>query len=751
MGSAERELLSTGLRYALGLRLVVVAMASLVSLLLEPAPRPAFAAVVVVALNGWNAWYAYRRVRGGGSLLTVADVTVMCAVCLTQVWTATPETASGMSWVLVTAEITLVAYPWQIGAKTLAAATVLIMGAYLAGGALATPENWAATVPVQLWMVMEAALSFALYRFVRRGARNADRLVARNEQLRLQAAVASARRDDEREYLAALHDTASATLLMVGAGVATKPERWLSDQAARDLEVIRGREDVPAGQVDLLDMLREVSDRTPLTVRWQAQRAVTVPAVVAIALSRGTREALTNVVRHAAVDTAEVRVRSNGDTVTVEIVDEGCGFDAASVPGNRFGVARSLVERMSRIGGTAEITSEPGHGTTVRLESPMAVRQSGGGDADIIANRFLRGLRWALVAMNLVILYGLDLPKLLSSTDAYTTVVPQYLALGLGTAVSLWAGFATWRGFERIPGRWPLVVLVFAVSVLATQTALPERRLGIAHWSEGDIAWSLALLLLDERAAVFIGVVVAQYTLTFVHVTIGGTSAVTVAGAVNATVVVLAYQMAVGMIATVLRGIAVSAARIARDEEELRTSEAVADQLHDDRKERYALVADTTAPLLAGLASGELDPGDVAVRRRCSLDAAKMRRLFAEGASDPLLHELRGYIELAERNGVSVRFAERGTRPTVPPDARRALTEPAVAMLATAVRVARVTVVGTGESVTVSVVSDSPPEAVPSTEFAGITTSTVLSGSQLWVEVTWMRGERLSPAAPGDS
>nr|CEL16596.1 two-component system sensor kinase [Kibdelosporangium sp. MJ126-NF4]CTQ89053.1 two-component system sensor kinase [Kibdelosporangium sp. MJ126-NF4] len=738
MGSAERELLRTGLRYALGLRLVVVAMASLVSLLLEPAPRPVVAAVVVFALNGWNAWYAYRRLRGGGIVLTVADVTVVCAVCLSQVWTATPETSSAMTWVLVAAEITVVAYPWQIGGSALAAATAVIMGAYLAGGALATPGEWAATVPVQLWMVMEAALSFALYRFVRRGARSADRLVARNEQLRMQAAVASARRDDEREYLAALHDTASATLLMVGAGVVAQPERWLSEQAARDLEVIRGREDIPAGQVDLLDMLRGVSDRTPLAIRWQAPRTLTVPAVVAIALSRGTREALTNVVRHAEVGEAEVRVRRDGDTVTVDVVDNGRGFDATSVPDNRYGVARSLVERMSRIGGNAAVTSQPGHGTTVRLESPVTVGGSSGGDADIIATRFVRGLRWALVAMNLVILYGLDLPKLLSSTDAYTSVAAQYLTLGVGTFVSVWAGLSTWRGAARIPWRWPLVVLVFAVSVLATLTVLPERRLGIAHWSEGDVAWSLALLLLDERALVFVSVVVLQYTMTFVHVAVGGTSAVTVAGAVNATVVVLAYQMAVGMIATVLRGIAVSAARIARDEEELRTSEAVADQLHNDRKERYAVVADTTAPLLAGLASGELDPGASAVRRRCSLDAARMRRLFAEGASDPLLHELRGCIELAERNGVSVRFAERGDRPAVPSDARRALTEPAVAMLLTAASMARVTVVGTGDSVTVSVVSDSPPTAVPSVDVPGITSSTVCSGPQVWVEMTWL-------------
>ncbi|MFC0106632.1 hypothetical protein [Kibdelosporangium aridum] len=145
--------------------------------------------------------------------------------------------------------------------------------------------------------------------------------------------------------------------------------------------------------------------------------------------------------------------------------------------------------------------------------------------------------------------------------------------------------------------------------------------------------------------------------------------------------------------------------------------------------------------VLAGLAACSLNPGDPSTRRQCSLGAAKIRRLFAERAPDPLLDELRGCIELAERNGVSVRFAERGQRPAVPPDARRMLTEPVVAMLATAASTARVTVVGSGESVTVSVVSDSPPEAVPAISCVGISASTVRSGTRVWVEVTWMRGE----------
>ncbi|MET0134604.1 MAG: ATP-binding protein, partial [Kibdelosporangium sp.] len=650
MGSAERELRRTGLRYALGLRLVVSAVAGLVSLFLEPAREPVLAAVIVLGLNAWNVGYAVLRVRTGGRLwLYLVDLAVICVVCLTQVWTSGPNiTAGSTTWVLVAAAITVVSYPWQMSAPKLAVATVVIVSAYLVGAMLARPDDWLEAAPIQAWMLMEAALSYGLYRLVRHGARIADRLVARNERLRRDAAISSARRADEREYLAALHDTASATLLMVGAGVVRKRERWLAEQATRDLEVIRGREDIPAGEVDLLDMLREVTSRTPLNVRWQTAGSLNVPAVVAIALSRCTREALTNVVRHAGVDDVDLRVGRDGEVVYVEVVDAGRGFDVSDVPDHRYGVTRSLVERMARIGGNAEIASEPGAGTKVRLESPVDVAEAGGTDAEIIFNRFLRGLRWAMVAMSLVITFGLDLPKLLGADPgSYPAVTPQYIAIATYTLVAAWVGVALWRGYTATWWRWPLVVLVFAVSVVATEAVVPAARLGVDHWSEADAGWSLVLLLLDVRPLVFVTLIAAQFAVTFIQVWIGGDSAVTFVGAVNATVIVLSYQLAVGMIAAVLRGIAFSAARIARDEEQLRTSEAVAQQLHDDRKDRYASLADTTAPLLAGLASGDLDPGDQAVRRRCSLDAAKMRRLFADGTPDPLLHELQACIELA--------------------------------------------------------------------------------------------------------
>jgi signal transduction histidine kinase len=50
--------------------------------------------------------------------------------------------------------------------------------------------------------------------------------------------------------------------------------------------------------------------------------------------------------------------------------DRGVGFDPSAVPEDRMGVRRSILERMHRHGGTAQILSSPGAGTEVRLAVP---------------------------------------------------------------------------------------------------------------------------------------------------------------------------------------------------------------------------------------------------------------------------------------------------------------------------------------------------------------------------------------------
>jgi signal transduction histidine kinase len=82
-----------------------------------------------------------------------------------------------------------------------------------------------------------------------------------------------------------------------------------------------------------------------------------------------TREALSNVSRHAGAATCRVTLCRDGDGALLEIDDDGQGFDPAAVrPGQGLGNLRGRAERA---GGTLELTSVPGEGTTVRAHLPL--------------------------------------------------------------------------------------------------------------------------------------------------------------------------------------------------------------------------------------------------------------------------------------------------------------------------------------------------------------------------------------------
>ncbi|NUT37473.1 MAG: PspC domain-containing protein [Hamadaea sp.] len=88
------------------------------------------------------------------------------------------------------------------------------------------------------------------------------------------------------------------------------------------------------------------------------------------ALVAATREALVNAARHAKVTTISLYAEVEPGEMSVFIRDRGVGFDMSTIDDNRHGVRGSIVGRMQRHGGRAEIRSEPGEGTEVRLHLP---------------------------------------------------------------------------------------------------------------------------------------------------------------------------------------------------------------------------------------------------------------------------------------------------------------------------------------------------------------------------------------------
>ncbi len=89
-----------------------------------------------------------------------------------------------------------------------------------------------------------------------------------------------------------------------------------------------------------------------------------------LVLFRIAQEALTNVARHAAASTVQVRLDFRTDRVLLEVKDDGTGFDPEAVRTGHYGL-RNMHERAARVGGELNISSREGEGTAVALDVPL--------------------------------------------------------------------------------------------------------------------------------------------------------------------------------------------------------------------------------------------------------------------------------------------------------------------------------------------------------------------------------------------
>ena len=87
-------------------------------------------------------------------------------------------------------------------------------------------------------------------------------------------------------------------------------------------------------------------------------------------LVAATREALLNAAKHSGVQRVDLYGEVGAEGVEIFVRDRGSGFDPAAVPADRLGVRGSIVDRMLRHGGRADVRSQPGDGTEVRLWMP---------------------------------------------------------------------------------------------------------------------------------------------------------------------------------------------------------------------------------------------------------------------------------------------------------------------------------------------------------------------------------------------
>jgi signal transduction histidine kinase len=96
-----------------------------------------------------------------------------------------------------------------------------------------------------------------------------------------------------------------------------------------------------------------------------------LPLALEEVLYRISQEALHNIVKHAAARQVTLSIDRTAAGLRLRIVDDGRGFEAASVPDGHLGLA-GMRARAEKIGATLDVITRPGAGTTIEVTVPEA-------------------------------------------------------------------------------------------------------------------------------------------------------------------------------------------------------------------------------------------------------------------------------------------------------------------------------------------------------------------------------------------
>jgi signal transduction histidine kinase len=184
-------------------------------------------------------------------------------------------------------------------------------------------------------------------------------------------------REQERaEVGEMLHDSVLQTLALIQrredtpapvAALARRQERELRDWLLRGEVVGQRAESLDEGLRAIVAAIEDDHDAMIETVI--VGDAPLSPAVEA--LLAATREALLNAVKHG--DGAEISLfaKASATTAAEFVRDRGPGFDPAAIDETRRGIRSSIIERMVRVGGHADVYTAPGEGCEVELGAPL--------------------------------------------------------------------------------------------------------------------------------------------------------------------------------------------------------------------------------------------------------------------------------------------------------------------------------------------------------------------------------------------
>jgi signal transduction histidine kinase len=241
-----------------------------------------------------------------------------------------------------------------------------------------------ATVPYAFWLGILRSRLWQAEAVAVENVRLDAELQARLDELReSRARIVEAGYAERRRVERDLHDGAQQRLVALALELQMVRSRMESDpgaaagmleEAAGELaaatqelrELARGIHPALLSDRGLEAALEALAQRAPLPVTVEAEHGERPSEAVEAAAYFVVSEALTNVTRHAGARSAEVRVARRDGWLDLEVRDDGSGgADVAAGSG-----LRGLADRIGALGGTLEIDSPPGAGTTLRVSLP---------------------------------------------------------------------------------------------------------------------------------------------------------------------------------------------------------------------------------------------------------------------------------------------------------------------------------------------------------------------------------------------
>jgi signal transduction histidine kinase len=233
--------------------------------------------------------------------------------------------------------------------------------------------------PLMVFLI--AAVAYLTFAAIQNAQR---RQVPNFEALEAETLRLASGEDLSRRTTAAVHDTVLNDLSIVLTTTDTLSEGAIA-RLRRDLEELRGAEwisqttSIPTADDEDAslrnELMRMVSDfqwqGLSIHVTGSGSGVYKLAPDVARALVAAVRASFENVVKHSGASVAELELIYGESEITVMITDQGAGFDLRAIPADRLGVRGSIVERMEAVGGSAQIWSTPGGGTSVVMTVPI--------------------------------------------------------------------------------------------------------------------------------------------------------------------------------------------------------------------------------------------------------------------------------------------------------------------------------------------------------------------------------------------